>query len=420
MKIDLSTPGLFNDVYIPLLYDKNRYLLIYGGRDSAKSYFAGQKVLIDTMSKHYSRIILVRKVYADIKDSQFQTLKDIINSYKLNEYFHITENPIKITFLGNGNYIIARGLDREHKTKSIKDPTGVWYEEMNEIGFSDFIKTTTSLRGGFIQEIGTFNPENETEWINAYFFPDKRSYERKDGDFNYVPSIRNDTTILHTTYKDNNYVTSQSSELLETFKDADLNYYNIYTLGLWGGALEGLVYSNWEIIEDFPESAKLLGYGLDFGYSNDATAVVKVGKDGNNLYLDEIIYETNLTNSDIGDKLWELGITRTDEIVADSAEPKSIMELYKMGFNVYPAFKGADSIRNGIDMVKRHKLFVTRRSKHIIHELKNYCWKMDRDGNCLNVPIDKHNHALDGIRYLVLNKLYKPNRRIKKVISIRL
>ena len=111
MQIDFSNPRLFNDAYIPLLYDNNRYLLIYGGRDSAKSFFAGQKVLIDTMGKPYSRFILVRKVYADIKDSQFQTLKDIIKLYGLDEYFHITENPLKITFKKNGNYIIARGLD---------------------------------------------------------------------------------------------------------------------------------------------------------------------------------------------------------------------------------------------------------------------------------------------------------------------
>jgi phage terminase large subunit len=423
MLIDFSNPRLFNDVYIPLLYDDKRYLLMYGGRDSAKSYFAAQKVLLDTMAKPYSRYILVRKVYADIKDSQFQTLKDIIKSYGLNEYFHITENPLKIIFNSNGNYIIARGLDKEHKTKSIKDPTGVWYEEMNEIRFGDFIKTTTSLRGGKIQEIGTFNPENETDWINSYFFPDKRTYEKPDGEFNYIPSIRSDTTILHSTYKDNNYVTSQSAELLETFKYADENYYDIYTLGLWGGALEGVIFNDWDITAlDSPEPphTKLLGYGLDFGYSNDATALVKVSECGDELFVDELIYETNLTNQDIGERMAELGINRTDDIICDSAEPKSIQELYRMGFNVYPALKGADSIRNGIDLMKRYKLKVSERSTNIIKELRNYCWKRDKNGNSLNVPVDRFNHALDAIRYVILNKKHQRKKRITKVSSVRL
>ena len=252
MIIDFSNPKIFNPIYLPLLNDNHRYLLMYGGRDSAKSYFAAQKVIIDTIRKPYSRIILVRKAYAHIKDSQFQTIKDIVNSYGISDYFHFTENPLRIVFKKNGNMILARGLDKEHKTKSMKDPTGVWYEEMNEISFNDFIKTTTSLRGGIIQEIATFNPEMETDWINNYFFTPKESYERQDGNFHYVRSIREDTTILHTTYKDNRYVTPQSAELLESFKDIDENYYRIYTLGLWGGVLEGLVYDRWEIVDEMP------------------------------------------------------------------------------------------------------------------------------------------------------------------------
>ena len=109
---------------------------MYGGRDSAKSYFAAQKVIIDTMRKPYSRFILVRKVYADIKDSLYQTIKDIVSDYGLMEHFHFTENLFRILFKRNGNTILARGLDKEHKTKSIKDPTSIWYDEMNEIKFS--------------------------------------------------------------------------------------------------------------------------------------------------------------------------------------------------------------------------------------------------------------------------------------------
>jgi len=420
MRFDLSNPKLFNTVYLPLLNEEKRYILLYGGRDSAKSYFAAQKVIIDTMRKPYSRFILVRKAYAHIKDSQFQTIKDIVASYGLMDYFVFTENPLRIQFKLNGNLIIARGLDKEHKTKSIKDPTGVWYDEMNEIGFNDFLKTTTSLRGGIIQEIATFNPEMETEWINSYFFPAKESYEKADGNFHFVKSIREDTTILHTTYKDNTYVTPQSAELLESFKVFDENYYRIYTLGLWGGVLEGLIYENWEIIDEIPNEARLLAYGLDWGFSNDPTAIVQVKMEDKVLYLDEVLYQKGLTNNEILREMLNRGIKQSDEVIADSAEPKSIQELYAGGFNLHPALKGPDSIRAGIDKVKQYKIKVTGRSRNLIRELKNYRWKIDKEGNSLNVPIDAFNHGLDAVRYVVLNKTTVRRKRIFGVRGVKL
>ena len=417
MKFNLSDSRLFNRVYIPLLRDTNRYLLLYGGRDSAKSYFAAQKVLIDTMRKPYSRYILLRKIYADIKDSQFQTIKDIISSYGLIDYFTITENPLKITFKPNGNYILARGLDKDYKMKSIKDPTGIWYEEMNEIAFTDFLKSTSSLRGGVIQEIATFNPELEDSWITNYFFPPKESYEREDGNFLKVDSIRKDTTILHTTYKDNQFVTEQSIELLESFKQVDYHYYRIYTLGLWGGVLEGLIYQNWDVVDKFPDE-EVIYYGLDFGYSNDESGVVKVCFKGDDLFVEEVLYQKGLTNQDLADEFRKIGITDNELIIADSAEPKSIQELYREGFTIRGAIKGTDSIRNGIDILKRYKIHVIRGSNNLIRELKNYRWAMDRDGKSLNVPIDKLNHLLDPLRYVALFKNYVPGKRLLKVGSV--
>lgn len=417
MKINLSDGRLFNKAYLPLLNDTNRYLLLYGSRDSAKSYFAAQKVLIDTMRKPYSRYILLRKIYADIKDSQFQTIKDIIHNYGLMDLFTIIENPLKITFKPNGNYILARGLDKDYKMKSIKDPTGIWYEEMNEIAFTDFLKSTSSLRGGVIQEIGTFNPEMEDSWITKYFFPPKESYEVESGDFRKVESIRSDTTILHTTYKDNDFVTKQSIELLESFKSIDYHYYRIYTLGLWGGALEGLVYHNWDVVDVFPDE-EVIYYGLDFGYSNDESGLIKVCFQGDDLFVEEVLYQKGLTNQDIAEEFRNKGVSKNQLIIADSAEPKSIQELYREGFAIRGAIKGTDSIRNGIDILKRYKIHVVRGSTNLIRELKSYCWAMDRSGKSLNVPIDKLNHLLDPLRYVALYKNYVPGKRMVKVGSV--
>ena len=411
MIIDLSNQKLYNPIYLPLLNDKKRYLLMYGGRDSAKSYFAAQKVIIDTMSKPYSRFILVRKVYADIKDSQYQTIKDIVNAYGLMEHFHFTENPLRIVFKRNGNTILSRGLDKEHKTKSIKDPTGVWYEEMNEIGFNDFLKTTTSLRGGVIQELATFNPELETDWINSYFFPAKQSYEKPDGKFHWVKSIRNDSTILHTTYRDNKYCTQQSVDLLESFKQTDENYYNIYSLGLWGGVLKGLIYPDWEIIDNIPKEAEFLGNGLDFGFTNHQTGVAGVYVNGRDLIFDELLYGRKFTNIKIANELKNLQIGN-DEVIADSAEPKSIAEIFDMGINIHDAIKGPDSVRAGINKIKEYNIKVTSRSRNLIRELEHYKWKVDRNGENLNEPVKLFDDLLDAARYVVQTKLMV--RKVKK------
>lgn len=406
---------------MPLLNEQRRYILLYGGRDSAKSYFAAQKVLIDTMRKKYSRYILMRKVYADIKDSQLQTIKDIIKAWGLQAYFKINENPIKITFIKNGNIIIARGLDKEAKTKSIKDPTGVWYEEANEISYNDFIKTTTSLRGGLLQEIMTFNPELETEWINTRFFPAKESYEKEDGKFHWVKSIKNDAVILHTTYKDNRYCIKQSADKLESLKtDKDYNYYKIYTLGLWGGTLEGVIFTGWEIIYEMPERIKFVGYGIDWGYSNDPTAIIAVYIKDKELILKEVAYKTGMSNEDITKILKYRKVKPYDEIVADSAEPKSIAYIYEEGFNIEPSIKGPDSIKFGIDKMREYNIKVASGSRNIIFELKNYVWKMDKNGNSLNVPIDKNNHALDAVRYVVLNKLSNWKGQKMRVTGVRI
>lgn len=421
MKIDISNPKIFNPIYLQLLNEKKRYLLLYGGRDSAKSYFAAQKVIIDTMRKDYSRYILVRKIFADIKDSQLQTIKDILKQWGLLEYFKINENPIRITFKQNGNMILARGLDKEAKTKSIKDPTGVWYEEANEISYNEFIKTTTSLRGGIIQEIMTFNPELETEWINSYFFPDKESYEKSDGDFNYVDSTRKDAIILHTTYKDNNYCTAQSAEKLEDLKvDKDLNYYKIYTLGLWGGALEGVIFNKWDIVPLIPKDAQIVSYGIDWGYSNDPTAIIALYIKGKTLYIRELEYRTGMSNKEVVELLKEKKVDKYDDIVADNAEPKSIAYVYDQGFNIEPCIKGPDSIVHGIEKMKEFDIRIEESSRHIIREFKNYRWKIDRAGKILNKPIDDWNHAIDAIRYVVLNKLAVRRKTIMGIIDVRI
>jgi phage terminase large subunit len=171
-------------------------------------------------------------------------------------------------------------------------------------------------------------------------------------------------------------------------------------------------------VDDIPvNSAKLVALGMDFGFTNDPTTLVEIWKDVDDLFINELIYQTNLTNQDIINKLKEYEIDSYVEIIADSAEPKSIEEIRRAGFNIKPALKGPDSVLNGIDILKRHRIHVTKQSVNTTKEFLNYKWVTDKNGIKLNKPVDLFNHSLDAIRYVALNKL-RPSNAGKYVISI--
>jgi phage terminase large subunit len=183
------------------------------------------------------------------------------------------------------------------------------------------------------------------------------------------------------------------------------NRWRVYGLGQVG-SVQGVIFSDWTQVDEINyTTSKLVAMGLDWGYTLDPTALVAVYRSGDTLTLHELLYANNLTNQDIATKLREFGINRAWEIVADSAEPKSIEEVHRLGFNIKPAQKGQDSIRNSIDILQRFTLQVTKTSVNLIKELRNYTWDTDRTGASLGVPIDKYNHAIDAVRYVALNKL---------------
>jgi len=186
---------------------------------------------------------------------------------------------------------------------------------------------------------------------------------------------------------------------------ADEYYWQVYGLGIRAD-VKGLVYTNIKGVEKMPDGGKLLGYGLDFGFTNDPTALVKVVEYDGELWADELIYETGLTNPDIYARAGELGVNFHDTTVADSAEPKSIEELRRLGWRVEGANKGADSITQGIDVVKRYRLNITTRSVGLREEVRNYKWQHDKKTDTYsNKPVDAFNHSLDGIRYVALNRI---------------
>jgi phage terminase large subunit len=209
----------------------------------------------------------------------------------------------------------------------------------------------------------------------------------------------NDVDFLILTYLDNEALDIAIVKTIESRKDRK-NWWKVYGLGELGDA-EGRVYTGWQLIDEIPHEARLHRYGLDFGYSNDPTAIVAVYEYNGGYIFDEVTYRKGLSNKDIADILRNLD----DGLVkADSAEPKSIDEINRYGISIIGATKGRDSVAHGIQLVQDQRISVTKRSTNLWKEYNNYLWETDKDGKILNIPQDFLNHCLDAIRYALEDK----------------
>jgi phage terminase large subunit len=425
-RFDFSNPGLYNKVYIPLLHDENALKIIYGGRDSGKSDFIAQNYIIDSFQYSFFRGLLVRKFLEHIKLAQIQTLKDYIRLWELGNYFHTVEHPFRLTNTVTDNFIIAKGLDKSENTKSIKDITSAWYEEADELSEIDYDTTTLSLRTSKdvpIKEYMSFNPRKETSWINKRFFPEvKNIYESEDGNFHYVQSTKPGVTILHTNYRDNRYCSPKRIEKLESYKNIDENFYKVNTLGLWGGALKGLIYKRWTPIDSIPEGGDEV-FGLDYGV-NDPTALVQVKFKEQRLHCKQLIYQSDLTHPDVVDLIDSKykSLIGRNLLIVENAELSLIKLLQRANYNAIGCIKGPNSVYDGIMLMQQLELAITKDSPDLIDEINAYCWKTDRAGRIFDTPVDLNNHALDAIRYIIqtygINYWFsRSNISLPKVIS---
>jgi phage terminase large subunit len=190
---------------------------------------------------------------------------------------------------------------------------------------------------------------------------------------------------------------------IEKLKERDPNLWRIFGLGLKGVPTK-MVFTHQQIYVDLPQGAKLLGYGIDFGF-NDHSTLVKVSKINDNIFCEEMLYLKNVTITDFIYKIKDLGLNLSDDFIADSASPQSIEELRRSGINCKPVKK--NSILHGIDMIKRSNFFVHGFSKNLQEELQSYIWKTDKNGNNLDEPVDSDNHLIDGIRYVLEMKVHR-------------
>lgn len=372
-----------NKIYRHLNESKKRITIEQGGSRSGKTYNILMWLIFSYSNNHKgSTITICRKTFPALRASSMRDFFDILKKYDL--YKEFNHNKSNSEYLLNGNLFEFISLDQPQKVRGRKRNV-LYINEANELSFEDWqqliLRTTDKA-------ILDYNPSDEFHFIYDKIKP------------------RDDAEFFITTYKDNPFLEPETISEIERLKTVDDNYWNIYGLGLVGSS-QALIFRINEC-NSIPEDAKFLSYGMDFGFTNDPTTLVEIYQQGDNIFLKEIIFSTGLTNRDIDEKLRFNAVDRK-EIFADSAEPKSIEELYRMGWNIKPSTKGQGSVNIGIDMMKRYKLYVTKDSVNMIKEFRNYKWQQDKNGNILNIPVDMFNHTIDAVRYGLYDKLARPN-----------
>lgn len=370
-----------NIVFEHLEKSKKKIVVEQGGTRSGKTYNILLWIIASYCVKNTGKTItIVRKTFPAVRGTVMRDLFDILKSYGL--YYEEFHSKSTYEYFLNGNRIEFISLDQPTKIRGRKRDL-LFINEANELNFEDWqqliFRTTEKI-------VIDYNPSEEFHWIYD------KVLERDDVEF------------YQTTYKDNTFLSEVIVKEIERLKHIDEEYWRVYGLGERGRS-RSLVF-NFTTTPSIPPTAKLVGRGLDFGFSNDSSALVETYIEGDNMYARELIYRTGMTNQDLGNEFKRLGLDRRDEIWCDSAEPKSIEELNRMGFNTKRTYKG--SINIGIDMIRRYKLYVTDDSINMIKELRNYKYVEDKNGQLTNKPVDAFNDSLDALRYSVVNKLGRP------------
>jgi len=358
-----------------------RIVVNQGGTRSSKTYSLAQLIILKALQEQGKVYTICRKTLPALKGTAYKDFFNILEEHNL--YNPDKHNKSELTYKLNNNEIEFISVDMPQKIRGRKRHI-LWLNEANEFRFEDWVQLSLRTTENIYLD---FNPSDPYSWI----------YDRVMN--------REDCTFIKSTYLDNPFLPDETIKEIERLRDLDSNYWKIYGLGDMAQPTE-TIFRQFEICNNVPNESELIAIGMDFGYSNDPTAIVEVFKLNDNLYINELVYSKGLTNQDIAQRLRELDITRQTEIIADSAEPKSIEELHRQNFNVKGAKKGADSINMGIDVLRRFKLHITKNSTNALNEFKYYKWLTDKNGHIVNKPAtNQQDHLIDAVRYVALNKL---------------
>ena len=381
---------LFTTAYIKILNliesnPEENVFVIRGGQGASKTISILQLIIQSLATKEKEATVLSSEL-SKMKRTVIRDYKKICKDWgTLKNEHDFNKSESKHDYF-NGSYLDFLGADVNDVGKGFR-------RDILYINEADKMDVDTAVQ--FISRAGLtiidYNPD-------ALFWGDE-----------YI----NENNFLTLTFEDNEYLPESEVKSILDYKikgffDQDskdlfnvnnirnrywANKWKVYGCGLVG-SLDGVVFDNWEVVDGIPEGARLLGIGLDFGYSNDPSAAVEVYKYNNKRILNEVFYRTGMLNGEIAKSL-----PKNTFIYADSAEPKSIEEIRRHGVNIMPVKKGADSIVFGIQIMQTQSYLITSNSTNVINEFQKYTWIKDKSGIVKNKPIDKHNHAIDSIRY---------------------
>ena len=372
-QVTIDTTNVFHKAY----KSDTRITCLQGGTRSSKTYSLCQLFIVKALNETGKVFTICRKTLPALKGTAYRDVLELLKELGL--YTEENHNKSELSYALNGNLIEFISVDQPQKIRGRKRDY-LWLNEANEFTYEDYqqliLRTTDKV---YLD----YNPSDPYSWI----------YDKV--------ITRDDCTFIKSTYKANPFLDKDTIAEIERLKDIDPDYWRVYGLGEIG-SIQTMIFRNFQLVDEV--QGRLVGYGLDFGFTNSPTALVAIYISDDNLYIKEMLYEKRLTNTDLANKLKEFRIDRQSEIIGDSAEPKSIEEIYRQGFNIKPAKKGA-GIHLGIDIMRRYKLHITKDSLNAIKEFRGYKWATDKNGDVLNVPVKVNDHLIDATRYLCLNKL---------------
>ena len=384
MEVTINTTVTYEN----LLNSTNRVSQHIGGTRSGKTYAILQFLIVEALQTNQT-ITIVRKTIPSLKRTVMKDFSDILKSLDIwnDNDFNITDRIYRL----NESTIQFINSDDAEKLRGLKSDI-LFIDEASELDEESYFQLSIRTTGRIIL---AYNPTvSPYHWLR----------QMQDCD-RYV-----------TTYKDNIYLPKEMIVAIEELQTKNPKYWAIYGRGEFA-ANDKAIY-NFDIVEDY--EAEFVAFGLDWGYSSDPTAVVAVYKNGDNIYLEEILYEKGLVLKDIADKLNRLDVTKQEEIWCDSSEPRSIEELYRMGFNAKAVKKGPDSIKFGISVLQNHKIHIHKKSQNLINEMYSYQYATDKHGYVTDTPEGGLDHLLDAARYVAMMKLtQKATNKGKYVITIR-
>lgn len=394
--MELNVRAKINPAYIEHLSAKQRTQIFFGGSSSGKSYFIAQKAVLENMDG--ANYLCCRNVARTIRNSTFNEILKAIEVMGLSSFYRVHQSDMSITNTINGKQILFAGIDDAEKLKSITPANGVleriFIEEATEIKREAYKQLTKRLRGNSAkskQIILAFNPILQTHWIYKEFFgewQDNKTVYKSDA-----------LLIVKTTHKDNLFLTEADHLQLEN--ETDKYFYDVYTLGNWG-VLGKVVFRNWrveDLSEHIPHFANVYN-GLDFGFSEDPNALIRVNVDQaqKKIYVFDEMYKTGMLNDELAEEL-QRRVPAGQHITCDCAAPQNIAELNARGIHAIPAIKGQNSVNFGIQWLQGYEIIIDVRCQNFKNEIQAYHWQEDKYGNALQKPADKDNHLIDALRY---------------------